>query len=131
MTMKMLICADGSDNSKIALDYGIYIAPKFDATIAGLHVIDASLIQGPLTTDISGAVGMQPYDGFFEAIETSLKEKATYKNGNLVSKFLAFNENGSAASGENSNYSDNDGIWEEKDVADLLQDLKHFDQKNK
>ena len=78
MTMKMLICADGSDNSNIALDYGIYIAPKFNATIAGLHVIDASLIQGPLTTDISGAVGMSPYDGFFEAIETSLREKAQF-----------------------------------------------------
>jgi nucleotide-binding universal stress UspA family protein len=78
MTMKMLICADGSDNSNIALEYGIYIAPKFDATIAGLHVIDASLIQGPLTTDISGAVGMPPYDGFFEAIETSLHEKAQF-----------------------------------------------------
>ena len=78
MTMKMLICADGSDNSKIALEYGIYIAPKFDAIIAGLHVIDASLIQGPLITDISGAVGVQPYDGFFEAIETSLHEKAQF-----------------------------------------------------
>lgn len=78
MTMKMLICADGSDNSNIALDYGIYIAPKFSAAIAGLHVIDVSLIQGPLTTDISGAVGVQPYDGFFEAVETSLKEKAEF-----------------------------------------------------
>jgi len=78
MTMKMLICADGSNNSNIALEYGIYIAPKFQATITGLHVIDASLIQGPLITDISGAVGMQPYDGFFEAIETSLQEKAQF-----------------------------------------------------
>jgi len=78
MTMKMLIPADGSDNSNIALEYGIYIAPKFDATITGLHVIDVSLIQGPIITDISGAVGMPPYDGFFEAIETSLNEKAQF-----------------------------------------------------
>ena len=60
-----------------------------------------------------------------------IKEKATYKNGNLVGKFLSFNEDGSAASGTNSDYSDNTGIWEEKDVADLLQDLKHFDKKHK
>ena len=33
MTMKILIPTDGSDNSNIALKYGIYIAPKFDATI--------------------------------------------------------------------------------------------------
>jgi nucleotide-binding universal stress UspA family protein len=78
MTMKMLIPTDGSDNSYTALEYGIYIAPKFDATITGLHVIDAYLIQGPIVTDISGAVGMPPYDGFFEAIETSLNEKAQF-----------------------------------------------------
>jgi nucleotide-binding universal stress UspA family protein len=78
MTIKMLIPTDGSDNSNIALNYGIYIAPKFDATITGLHVIDVSLIQGPIITDISGAVGMPPYDGFFEAIETSLNEKAQF-----------------------------------------------------
>ena len=60
-----------------------------------------------------------------------IKEKATYKNGNIVGKFLSFNEDGSAASGTSFDDSDNTGIWEEKDVADLLQDLKHFDQKNK
>ena len=78
MKMKMLIPTDGSDNGNIALRYGLYIAPKFDATITGLHVIDVYLIQGPITTDISGAVGMPPYDGFFEAIETSLQEKAQF-----------------------------------------------------
>jgi len=36
------------------------------------------LIQGPIITDISGAVGMPPYDGFFEAIETSLNEKTQF-----------------------------------------------------
>jgi len=78
MKMKMLIPTDGSDNGNIALRYGLYIASKFDATITGLHVIDVYLIQGPITTDISGAVGMPPYDGFFEAIETSLQEKAQF-----------------------------------------------------
>jgi nucleotide-binding universal stress UspA family protein len=44
--------------------------------LQGLHVIDAFLIQGPVLTDISGSVGMPPYDGFFEAVETSLNAKA-------------------------------------------------------
>src|SRR5664280_2990947 len=72
------MCIRDSDNSNIALEYGLYIASKFDATITGLHVIDVYMIQGPIITDISGAVGMQPYDGFFEAIETSLNEKAQF-----------------------------------------------------
>ncbi len=76
MIKTILIPVDGSPNSAIALDYGIYVAPKLEATITGLHVIDVFLIQGPMMTDISATVGMPPYDGFFEAVETSLKEKA-------------------------------------------------------
>ena len=76
MIKAILIPVDGSANSATAVDYGIYIAPKLEATLTGLHVIDIYLIQGPLMTDISATVGMPPYDGFFEAVETSLKEKA-------------------------------------------------------
>lgn len=78
MIGKILIPVDGSANSFNALDYGIYIAKKLDAAITGLYVLDANLIQGPMLTDISGSVGMPPYDGFFEAIETSLNEKADF-----------------------------------------------------
>ena len=83
MTAKILIPTDGSDNSNVALQYGLYIAPKFSATITGLHVIDVYLIQGPVITDISGSVGMPPYDGFFEAVETSLNEKARFISNNF------------------------------------------------
>ena len=78
MIGKILIPVDGSTNSFKALDYGIYIAKKLDAAIIGLYVLDANLIQGPMLTDVSGSVGMPPYDGFFEAIETSLNEKADF-----------------------------------------------------
>ena len=76
MIKTILIPVDGSANSTTALEYGIYIAPKIEAKITGLHVIDVYLIQGPMMTDMSATVGMPPYDGFFEAVETSLKEKA-------------------------------------------------------
>jgi nucleotide-binding universal stress UspA family protein len=75
---KILIPTDGSANSLTALEYGIYIARKVEASLIGLYVIDVNLIQGPMLTDISGSVGMPPYDGFFEAIETSLNEKADF-----------------------------------------------------
>ncbi len=76
MIQKILLPIDGSANSSIAVDYGVYIAPKLEATLAGLHVIDVYLIQGPMMTDVSATVGMPPYDGYFEAVETSLAEKA-------------------------------------------------------
>jgi nucleotide-binding universal stress UspA family protein len=78
MIKKILIPTDGSANSLTALKYGIYIARKLDAAITGLYVLDVNLIQGPMLTDISGSVGMPPYDGFFDVIETSLNEKADF-----------------------------------------------------
>jgi nucleotide-binding universal stress UspA family protein len=76
MIKKILIPTDGSANSLTALEYGIYIARKLNATLTGLYILDVNLIQGPMLTDISGSVGMPPYDGFFDAVETSLNEKA-------------------------------------------------------
>lgn len=76
MIKNILIPTDGSANSYTALEYGIYIARKLGASLTGLYVLDVNLIQGPMLTDISGSVGMPPYDGFFDAIETSLNEKA-------------------------------------------------------
>ena len=78
MIKKILIPTDGSANSLTALEYGIYIARKLDASLIGLYVLDVNLIQGPMLTDISGSVGMPPYEGFFDAIETSLNEKADF-----------------------------------------------------
>ena len=78
MINKILIPTDGSANSLTALHYGLYIARKLDASLMGLYVIDVNLIQGPLLTDISGSVGMPPYEGFFDAIEKSLDEKADF-----------------------------------------------------
>ena len=78
MIKEILIPTDGSANSLTALEYGIYIARKLEATLTGLYVIDVNLIQGPMLTDISGSAGMPPYEGFFDAIEKSLDEKADF-----------------------------------------------------
>ncbi len=84
MVKKILIPVDGSANSDTALQYGIYVALKLKAIISGLHVLDVNLLQGPMLTDISGAVGMPPYDGFFDAIQKSLNEKADF----IINNFL-------------------------------------------
>lgn len=76
MITKILVPTDGSANSLAALEYGIYIARKLSASLTGLYVVDVNLIQGPMLTDVSGSVGMPPYDGFFDTIEKSLDEKA-------------------------------------------------------
>lgn len=78
MVNKILVPVDGSVNGFNALEYGIYIARQLGASLIGVYVLDVNLIQGPIFTDISGSVGMPPYDGFFEAVETSLNEKADF-----------------------------------------------------
>jgi nucleotide-binding universal stress UspA family protein len=76
MVKNILIPTDGSDFGKTAIAYGIYIARKLNAGLIGLHVVDIRLMQGPIFTDISGSVGIPPYQEFLPAIESGLDAKA-------------------------------------------------------
>ncbi len=60
-----------------------------------------------------------------------IKEKAVYKNGNLSGKFLTFNEDGTQSDADASEEDSSASAWEEKDIANLLHDLSHFDRKKK
>lgn len=76
MLQNILIPTDGSDYGKTAIAYGIYIARKLNVQLTGLHVVDIRLIRGPVFTDISGSVGLPPYQEFLPAIESGLDAKA-------------------------------------------------------
>jgi nucleotide-binding universal stress UspA family protein len=76
MVKRVLIPTDGSDYGHTALKYGIYIARLLEAHLTGLHVIDIRLIQGPVLTDISGSVGLPPYQEFIPVLENGLEERA-------------------------------------------------------
>ena len=76
MITNILIPTDGSDFAKTAITYGIYVARKLKASLTGLHVVDIRLLQGPIFTDISGSVGLPPYQDFIPAIESDLNAKA-------------------------------------------------------
>ena len=76
MIKNILIPTDGSDFGKTAIAYGIFIARKLDAQLTGLHVVDIRLMQGPVFTDISGSIGLPPYQELLPAIESGLDAKA-------------------------------------------------------
>jgi nucleotide-binding universal stress UspA family protein len=76
MVKTILIPTDGSEYGKTAIDYGIYIAKKLEAQLIGLHVIDIGLMQGPVFSDISGSIGLPPYQEFLPVIEAGLDERA-------------------------------------------------------
>jgi nucleotide-binding universal stress UspA family protein len=78
MIKKILVPTDGSRNSLTAMEFAVYMARRLGASLFGLHVVDIGLIQGPVITDVAGAVGMPPYEGFFDAVEKALNEKADF-----------------------------------------------------
>ena len=76
MVRNILIPTDGSDYGKTAITYGIYFTKKLNTQLIGLHVVDVRLLQGPVFMDISGSIGLPPYQEFLPAIESSLDAKA-------------------------------------------------------
>jgi nucleotide-binding universal stress UspA family protein len=76
MIRNILIPTDGSDYGKTAIAYGVYFARKLNAQLTGLHVVDMRLLRGPVFTDISGSIGLPPYQDFLPAIESGLNAKA-------------------------------------------------------
>ena len=76
MVKSILIPTDGSDYGKTAIAYGISIARKLNAQLTGLHVVDVRLMQGPVFTDISGSIGLPPYQELLPVIESGLDAKA-------------------------------------------------------
>jgi len=76
MVKKILIPTDGSEYGKTAIDYGIYMAKKLQATLTGIHVIDIRLIQGPVITDISGSIGIPACQEYFPMLEKGLDARA-------------------------------------------------------
>jgi nucleotide-binding universal stress UspA family protein len=58
---KILIAQDGSPNSKSALQYGLWLAGKFEANVTGLYVVDIVSLEGPFLHDVSGSLGFEPF----------------------------------------------------------------------
>ena len=76
MVKTILIPTDGSEYGRTAIDFGVYIAKKLEAQLIGLHVIDIGLMRGPVFSDISGSIGLPPYQEFLPVIEAGLDGRA-------------------------------------------------------
>ncbi len=76
MVKTILTPTDGSEYGKTAIDFGIYIAKKLQAQLIGLHVVDIGLMRGPVFSDISGSIGLPPYQEFLPVIEAGLDRRA-------------------------------------------------------
>jgi nucleotide-binding universal stress UspA family protein len=60
MIQHILVGIDGSEYGDTALQYGLYLARQFHATLHGLHVVDIVQVESPLLHDLAGAIGAAP-----------------------------------------------------------------------
>ncbi|MBI5885502.1 MAG: universal stress protein [Deltaproteobacteria bacterium] len=75
MIKKILIPQDGSEYSKSALDYGIYLAREFGAELIGINVVDVVALEGPLLHDLSGSLGIEPLMNLSTRMREALEER--------------------------------------------------------
>lgn len=75
MIKNILVPLDGSEHSRAALDYGMWIAEKFGGSLFGQHVIDTISVEGTFFHDISGSLGFEPYLDFSTKMREALEER--------------------------------------------------------
>ena len=75
MIKNVLVPLDGSEHSKAALDYAIWVAQKFEGTLFGQHIIDTISLEGTFFHDISGSLGFEPYLDFSSKMREILDER--------------------------------------------------------
>ena len=76
MYKSILLCTDGSPAADVAADHAIALAVKFRARLIALYVTDIRVLEGPLLSDLSGALGAQPYSTLLPQIEQLQRDKA-------------------------------------------------------
>lgn len=75
MIKNILVPLDGSEHSKAALEYGLWLAQKFNGALFGQHVIDTVSVEGTYFHDISGSLGFEPYLDFATRMREVLEER--------------------------------------------------------
>lgn len=83
MIKSILICTDGSAYGDVASEYAIHLASRLKAQLAGLHVLDSRMLEGPMLSDISGMLGAEPFSAQLEQFREIMEGK-----GETVMKLL-------------------------------------------
>jgi nucleotide-binding universal stress UspA family protein len=75
MIKTILVGIDGSEHSRTAGRYALWLAEQLRAQVVGLHVIDVVSIEGSFFHDISGSMGFEPYLDFSSKMRGVLEER--------------------------------------------------------
>jgi nucleotide-binding universal stress UspA family protein len=77
---------DGSPYAATAETLAIELAKRMKATVHGVHVIDASFIEGAFITDISGAMGFEPFLNLQAQMRETLQDFARVIQGRFTDR---------------------------------------------
>ena len=75
MIKTILVGLDGSEHSRTAGRYALWLGQRLRATVIGLHIVDIVSIEGSFFHDISGSLGFEPYLDFSSKMRDVLHER--------------------------------------------------------
>ena len=82
---RLLVCTDGSNYSQECCRYGAWLAQQNGASIDVLYVTDIRQFEVPAVADLSGSLGIQPFEGMVaqlkevEGIKAKFVEEQAHK----------------------------------------------------
>jgi len=73
---KLLVCTDGSAYSFVCYDYAAWMAQRTGAAVEILYVSDLRQFEVPMVADLSGSLGVQPYQAVLGKLQEFEQERA-------------------------------------------------------
>jgi nucleotide-binding universal stress UspA family protein len=73
---RILVCTDGSAYAQVCCQYAAWLAQRTNAALELLYVSDLRQFEVPLVADLSGSLGVQPYQAILGQLQELEKKKA-------------------------------------------------------
>lgn len=83
----LLICTDGSNYSQECCRYGAWLARQTGANVEVLYVTDLRQFQIPAMADLSGSLGIQPFEGMITQLQEMEKHKSKFVEESAMAIF--------------------------------------------
>ena len=84
---KILLCTDGSQYAEVCCRFAVWLAKRLDGFIESLYVSDIRQFEWPIIADLSGSLGIQPYQDAISQLQELEKQKATFIRSNTEAIF--------------------------------------------
>jgi len=89
MVKHIAVGLDGSAGATAAVKLSLDLARRLNGVVHGVHVIDATFLEGAFITDISGAMGFEPFLNLQAQMRATLDELAEVIRSDFTSRCQA------------------------------------------